>query len=278
MTNFELSPAVAEQDPRELMKERSLRALASWHMAQTPYKDGHIEYPHERLWLTPDELEKTKNFSNNGRLYLPDGPWAINETVVGPTDQEIQSFLDQGLALDTNNRPVHPWLDEMIVSPEIGVVTGRGFYWRWGPNQAADTILIAKETNSILLIDRSGTGQWALPGGMLDKLDDGSFEDPLTAAIREFAEEASVDIGALRDQMQQVYQGIVADSRATANAWVETTAFLAQINHEVACKGDNEIFNAAWFPIEQVPAILKFGSHSVLVELALRQVVQNGNI
>lgn len=57
---------------------------------------------------------------------------------------------------------------------------------KWGPKNAADPVVVAN--GKILLIRRKDTGQWALPGGMVDP-----SEHVSVTARRELLEEAGVD-------------------------------------------------------------------------------------
>merc|ERR1719335_375105 len=113
---------------------------------------------------------------------------------------------------------------------------GRGLLGKWGANHAADPIVTRfhPETGKlqVVAIKRKDTGQWAIPGGMVDP-----GESVSVTVKREFTEEA----GALSDPAEQAdflkhtealfasgkqsYRGYVDDPRNTDNAWMETTAF-----------------------------------------------------
>jgi ADP-ribose pyrophosphatase len=109
-------------------------------------------------------------------------------------------------------------------------MTGRGRMGKWGPNQAADGLVTRRVADSdppvfeFVAIQRSDTGIWALPGGMVDASE--SFRH---AAIREFFEEAGTeqDMPLFEDIMEKegvvTYAGAVDDNRATDNAWTETS-------------------------------------------------------
>src|SRR5690606_24147307 len=121
----------------------------------------------------------------------------------------------------THEHKVHPWLKEMLQDPLIGVVTGKGAYWNFGPNHTVDPIIVRyqKSTPEIVLIQRKDTGQWALPGGFIDE-----NETAIEAALREAREETSINLGRLAAHAVEIYHGPVADARTTAHAWAETTA------------------------------------------------------
>lgn len=111
-------------------------------------------------------------------------------------------------------------------------MTGRGRLGKWGPNQAADALVTRRVDSGtadapvfeFVAIQRSDTGIWALPGGMVDVNE--SFRH---AAIREFFEEAATeqDLPLFEPIMEQeavvTYAGAVDDNRATDNAWTETS-------------------------------------------------------
>ena len=73
-------------------------------------------------------------------------------------------------------------------------LSGRGLLGKWGPNHAADPIVTRndpeKDQLQMVAIQRKDTGQWALPGGMVD---DG--EEVSAKLRREFEEE----VGKIKD-------------------------------------------------------------------------------
>jgi len=92
-------------------------------------------------------------------------------------------------------------------------------------------------------IRRKDTGDWALPGGMVD---DG--EKVSVTVKREFKEEAGtlptaaeqerchILIDRLFASEKVVYKGYVDDPRSTDNAWIETTAYHFHCTPEIAEK------------------------------------------
>ena len=114
---------------------------------------------------------------------------------------------------------------------------GRGVLPLWGPNHMAEPIVTRYDPArpsvlQMVAIKRADTGEWAIPGGMVD-----AGEHVSVTVKREFQEEA----GNLTDPVQKalfeenvrslfsngkvVYQGYVDDPRNTDNAWMETTAY-----------------------------------------------------
>nr|XP_003706314.2 PREDICTED: ADP-ribose pyrophosphatase, mitochondrial [Megachile rotundata] len=128
-------------------------------------------------------------------------------------------------------------------------IIGRGLLGRWGPNHAADPIVtrwkrnttgatvIDKNTQKPVLqfvaIQRRDSGEWAIPGGMVDP------GETISATLkREFMEEAmnsleksqeekaemEKSINEFFEKGEEMYKGYVDDPRNTDNAWMETVA------------------------------------------------------
>lgn len=129
-------------------------------------------------------------------------------------------------------------------------ISGRGVLGRWGPNHAADPIVTrwkrteagdivknpetGKKVLEFVCIQRKDSGEWAIPGGMVDP-----GEKVSVTVKREFMEEALDSTGVGKDNLEElktmvgeffasgeeVYAGYVDDPRNTDNAWMETVAF-----------------------------------------------------
>jgi ADP-ribose pyrophosphatase YjhB (NUDIX family) len=211
-----------------------------------------------------------------GRLIIPDGSWTIDshpnrtDNEVAPSIEEQQQLLACGLELDERGWPLHPWFHDMITNPAIGVVTGKGFYRKWGPNGTADAVVV--QNGAVLLVQRRDTGLWALPGGHVD-----GGEMPVHASRRETLEETGI---ALPERVAPVvvYDGPVADIRATAHAWPETTAFLYELSKTDALPephGMDDARAAAWKPLDAVSQEgILFGSHQYLLDQAVAKLRQ----
>ena len=120
--------------------------------------------------------------------------------------------------------PLNPW-----IRTGLG---GRGNLGKWGPNHAADPIVIRFNRSKLLLefvaIKRHDNGEWAIPGGMVD-----AGEYVTETLKREFKEEAgSKNSAALLDSIFSdgghiVFQGCnKLDNRTTDFAWIETSVRL----------------------------------------------------
>ena len=191
---------------------------------------------------------------------IPFGPWDHNTHPL-PDPDETERFTEQGLTTDSLGRPLHPWAEDLLSPEKGGMVTGKGAYWHWGPNRTADPIVITNEEHPrILLIERSDTGNLALPGGFID-----GDEHPHAAAQRELLEETGFSAN---QQGQLVYRGPVADLRTTLHAWAETSAYLFTVDEPLEVHGNDDALSADWYFVDELPDIL-FGSHAQLVALAI---------
>lgn len=151
------------------------------------------------------------------------------------------SFVSQ-YSTDCHGYPLNPY-------GRTGI-TGRGLLGRWGPNHAADPIVTRwkrNEDNSVVTHDstsksilqfvgikRRDSGEWAIPGGMVDP-----GEMVSITLRREFMEEAMNSLQKRPDELkkaeesieaffehgEEIYKGYVDDPRNTDNAWMETVAF-----------------------------------------------------
>lgn len=222
----------------------------SEHMA--PTHSNYPGYPTERLIVT--NLESLDNMT------LPDGKWSASISVF-PTLDEQKQLKSDGYELDNFGRPLHPWLREMLTNPEVGVVTGLGEYWHWGPNKTGDPIVIGD--GKILLVKRSDTGNWALPGGFVNDGETGH-----QAAKRELFEETGILVAS---DGTEIYDGPVADSRATAHAWPETTAVIWHVGSHPNPTPNDDAVDARWFAIDELPDNLH-GSHFELIQTAIERL------
>lgn len=153
---------------------------------------------------------------------------------VDRTSHEGQYACEPG-----TNRPINP-------RGRTGL-RGRGALGRFGPNHAADPVITKwrRDENGNKVFDENGdpilefvaikrkdTGDWAIPGGMVDP-----GENVSLTLKREFGEEtmasmelSAEDQGKLMVELDRVfkhgvlvYSGYVDDIRNTDNGWIETT-------------------------------------------------------
>eukprot|EP00301_Raphidiophrys_heterophryoidea_P002212 c11035_g1_i2.p1 GENE.c11035_g1_i2~~c11035_g1_i2.p1 ORF type:complete len:322 (+),score=78.12 c11035_g1_i2:281-1246(+) len=162
---------------------------------------------------------------------------------------------------------------------------GRGLLGKWGPNQAADPIVTCLSPITGLLcmvaIKRQDTGQWAIPGGMVD---DGEY---VTSTLkREFMEEAaekSVDMEQVLEEIfadsnrRVVFRGYVDDPRNTDNAWMETTVVhfhcLPHQAERLKLSAGSDAVRVSWLCVEDNNERYTnlYASHKAFVDLAIRR-------
>lgn len=221
-------------------------------------RETYPDYPTTRLTIAHPEVARQLA---EGRISgLPEGPWDAGFEHLRPqTSEDFQRMQLEGYDFDDAGRPLHPWLIDMLSDPEVGVVTGTGRYWRMGPNKTADPIVITnEEVPHVLLVLRNDNNLWAFAGGFIDPGEDG-----IMAGRRENFEETGVILNGQQEKI--VYDGVVADARTTTYAWAETVATLHRIDCQLPLNPDyNEVKDARWFPITDLPARLH-GSHGALL-------------
>jgi ADP-ribose pyrophosphatase YjhB (NUDIX family) len=113
----------------------------------------------------------------------------------------------------------------------------------WGENAATDAAVFAgtRRNRRVLLIRRSDTGTWAMPGGMGEK-----GEKPAETLPRELREETNVDLAYLEPAI--IGRFYVQDWRATDSSWVVTTLGFYLLNESVPAVGGDDATAAAWWP------------------------------
>lgn len=165
---------------------------------------------------------------------------------------------------------------------------GRGLLGKWGANRAADPIVTRFKPGThprvlqFVGIRRKDTGEYALPGGMVE---DG--EEVSATLLNEFEEEALGKIegnkrlgSSVKAQVTElfnkrgkvVYVGYVDDPRNTDHSWMETVAKHMHCSDKLAqvlplqAGDDAAPGSAAWIDI--TPDLKLYASHKELVEKA----------
>ncbi|CAD5212062.1 unnamed protein product [Bursaphelenchus okinawaensis] len=162
-------------------------------------------------------------------------PWAdgpINKNMkFNDIDGDIDRRSKMGVyKFDDDDRPLNP----------VGRtgLRGRGILGKWGPNHAGDPIVSRFKDGKLQFIGikRGDTGEWALPGGMVDP-----GETATSTAKREFTEEAldnveDKNLDDLFNSGKVLYEGYVDDHRNTDNSWMETTVINFHDDKDVLSK------------------------------------------
>lgn len=160
-----------------------------------------------------------------------------------------------------NSLELHPWYGDETHSNSFSDIDGKGQFWHFGPNRTADCVIFSDEADPrIALITRKDNGLLALPGGFIDL-----GETALVAAIREAHEEIGVVLD--ETQAEQIYDGPVADHRATRQAWPHTTAFRFTIPPTELTPGDDAV-RADWYLLDDLEKSKLHGSHFSLISSA----------
>ena len=242
---LESEKGAAARTHTELLVLRAARRTAERHVkarAAHPAYPPRAHVPDEKVswrarWpdYTPTPFTHAAVTSNN-RLLKPGG-WADPPDVRQLRDEWARRVShESNWYFDADGRPLNP-------RGRTGMCE-QGLLGKWGANQAADPIVTRLQpktgTLQMVAIQRKDTGDWAIPGGMVD---DGEI---VSATVkREFKEEAGAlpdeatraQFEALVDDLfatgQVVYRGYVDDPRNTDNAWMETTAFHFHCNAEL---------------------------------------------
>lgn len=136
-------------------------------------------------------------------------------------------------------------------------------YFHPGENPTVDTIAYCED--KVLLIKRQGdtaNEQWAIPGGFVDttakkgepfKMDVESFKE---AAMREFREEAGIDITPIKFRMKELgkFSGSGRDPRDNDKAWSATTVFMVDFPPKWSDKinAGDDASDVRWFTKPEV--------------------------
>lgn len=247
---------------------------------QPPPRGWHIKARSERppeypaRFPVPDELV---SWDTNYPGYLP--PYYVSPAVLandssrnpkGWADPEDISLLAELphesfsgiLPRDGQGRPLNP----------VGRtgIAGRGLLGKWGPNYAADPIITRfnRATGNIemLAVQRRDNGQWAIPGGMVDK-----GEEVTRTLSRELHEETGVSLEMEKGRL--IYRGYIDDPRNTDHSWMETTAKHLHLGPEVAecmnLQAGDDARAVRWLPLTPATAQSLYASHCALITEAL---------
>ncbi|XP_076042899.1 ADP-ribose pyrophosphatase, mitochondrial [Oratosquilla oratoria] len=247
--------------------------------------------PDEKVrWAVPFPEYAPVSFTTAGILAGPSfADPDISETLFKPKWNELDGNVD---------RRSHEGTYEVVDGyprnkhGRTGVM-GRGCLGRWGPNHAADPVVtrwkIENESRVInpvskkpvlqfVCIQRKDSGEWAIPGGMVDPGEKVSstlrreFEEEALDALQMTAEERQIVGQKLKDLFEQgkeIYAGYIDDPRNTDNAWMESVACnfhdedLKGILHKLELKAGDDAKSVKWMDLDKELEL--YASHKDIV-------------
>jgi len=259
-------------------------------IARGPY-EGYPS-PQQRLFSS------TPGFEVHGdTVIVPDGPWHVhnhsNRHGVSPGDMDPEVPGDQpavdpdlarrwradALTLDQYGRPLHPDWRDLLGDRRIGLPTGAGFFYRYGPNATVDPVIYRRRdtrdatdsgATEFLLIKRLKGGLWALPGGFRDRTD----ESATATAVREAFEETGLDVSGAAAEILLNIRPVSA--RNTLNAWTENTVVLIHgdqdyLRETVPVAGDDAV-DVGWFDRPSAAALDLLPGHGDYIDAAIKRM------
>ncbi len=226
-------------------------SLVSWNIAYPGYDPPY--------YVSPVVLRNDSTVNPSG--------WADPEDMSKMGERPVESFTGP-LKFDAEGKPLNP-------AGRTGIA-GRGLLGKWGPNYAADPIITRINSNTrqleMLAVQRRDNGQWAIPGGMVDK-----GEEVAGTLARELREETGVKLNMGRGHL--IYRGYVDDPRNTDNAWMETTAKHLHLPQETAdamvLAAGSDARAVRWLPLTAETASNLYASHAALVKATLAAMLEN---
>ncbi|CAB3411217.1 unnamed protein product [Caenorhabditis bovis] len=241
-------------------------------VVDTPYLRSSIH----RFFVPDDKVKWSVNFAEYDPPEYTDPivlgkPWADPDIgTFSPKWNNIDGKINRvsfvcDYSFDYKMRPINPM-------GRTGI-SGRGILGKWGPNHAADPLVTRYNDHGDLefvAIQRGDTGEWAIPGGMVD-----AGEQVSEAIKREFTEEAmngvidSEKIDELWKQGKELYKGYVDDPRNTDNAWMETVVInfhdVNDVLKNVELKAGDDAKDLRWIRVDSNEPL--YASHSHFIEI-----------
>lgn len=239
------------------------------------------------------------NMVQSGEITIPDGPWHITNhpnrqkaeehllddiaTEESPMSaQQITHWKNLGLLVDTAGRPLHPRAAQLLTTPGVGMFTGPGFHYRYGP-QRMGNLGLRRERNGIVeyamaAVQRT-TLKWGMPGGYAN-----AGETVEAAAFREGYEEVGVKRQALGKIVVKaaVLSPPKGFKRDTLHGWGEEWSTLVHSPDnpeldgiELTIHDKKEVLYVDWVPLEHVRLSLKRKSPYDIMTTHAKMILKN---
>ncbi len=208
----------------------------------------------KKLILTPGEWQE---IASNG-FVLPIGAWTVDKhpkrlkssekahfdpiyTAENPMPPKaIERWKALGLRYDASTGlPIHPRAEQLLTTPNLGMFTQVGSFYRPGPNEIANGGLRRKRGDeaeyACVAVEREDGLVWSLGGGFFDP---GQDKDLFDATSRELLEEIGISIKQLGGlAVKQYNDGPQYAWAATANAWMQESYLFMQSHANPALEG-----------------------------------------
>ncbi len=214
----------------------------------------------------PDRFEVEDNqtdWSVSVPAYI-NRPYCVTENLIeamrtGVAESENISEIErsfEGFEIDEKGRPLNP-------QGRTGI-GGRGHLYNWGEGITADAVVARHTSNGdeLLIIRKPGETKPGLPGGFVNP-----GEDVIAAAIRETAEETTVNVDASVPKF--IGRIITRSKRTTDNAWITTNGVFIypdSFNPNQIPDGKDDVIEAEWFSLTRELLIPMSEHHKVLVQ------------
>jgi len=255
----------------------------------TKARSKHPDYP-ERSGVTDGQVPWDSDFGDYKAIEfthpvvftndctVKEGGWA-DPADITKIEWGKRTSYEAALKFSSEGLPLNP-------GGRTGM-SGRGLLGKWGPNFAADPVMTRVKPGvdkqyQFVSIRRKDTGEWAIPGGMVD-----AGEHMSVTARREFMEETqnlpAEDRASFNDELEQlfksgvkVFEGYVDDPRSTDNAWIETSVFHyhcpPNIAEVIKFEAGDDAQNVKWMDIdikEGSEFMMMYANHKFFVQQAI---------
>lgn len=184
-------------------------------------------------------------YNNRHDDAMEQGPWHITQhpnrlgapaedidQIDQPLNERLQYFWQHnGLVLDDKGHPIYPYADQFIADESLGMMTGLGWYWRYGPNQKTYAVL-ARQCDEqadleVAVVRRPREDRLNLPGIFLKR-----SQLAITAALQVISKDIGLDTDRIKGTAIGSWPRLVPSPYDTLNAWrEESIVAIREPNH-----------------------------------------------